>query len=84
LDDELVSPEQSPEEALHETERNEIIQHAIMKLTPDQRSVIVLRHFMDLSYAQMSATLGVTETKVKARLFSGRQRLRKILLKQGL
>jgi RNA polymerase sigma-70 factor (ECF subfamily) len=84
LDDELVSSDQSPEDALHETERNEIIQHAIMKLTPEQRSVIVLRHFLDLSYAQIGTTLGVTETKVKARLFSARQRLRKMLLKQGL
>jgi RNA polymerase sigma-70 factor, ECF subfamily len=84
LNDEHVSLDRSPEDALQETERNEIIQQAIMKLTPEQRSVIALRHFMDLTYTQMGATLGITETKVKARLFSARQRLRKMLLKQGL
>jgi RNA polymerase sigma-70 factor (ECF subfamily) len=84
LDDELVSVDASPEEVLHNAERDEIIQQAIMKLSPEQRSVVVLRHFMDLSYAQMGATLGITETKVKARLFSARQHLRKMLLNKGL
>lgn len=84
LDEEFASDDGSPDGILQETERNEIIQHAIMKLTPEQRSVVVLRHFMDLSYAQMGTTLGITETKVKARLFSARQRLRKMLLNKGL
>jgi len=84
LNDELISPVAAPDVALHESERSEIIQQSIMKLTPEQRSVIVLRHFMDLSYTQMSATLGITETKVKSRLFSARQHLRKMLLKRGL
>jgi len=84
LDDELVSNDGSPEHALYEAERSEIIQHAIMKLTPEQRSVIVLRHFMDLNYTQMGMTLGITESKVKARLFSARQRLRKMLVNKGL
>jgi RNA polymerase sigma-70 factor, ECF subfamily len=84
LNDELVSVDASPEDVLHNAERDEIIQQAIMKLSPEQRSVIVLRHFMDLSYAQMGTTLGITETKVKARLFSARQRLRKLLLNKGL
>lgn len=84
LDDDLVSAEGSPEDAVEETERNEIIQQAIMKLTPEQRSVVVLRHFMELTYAQTGTTLGITETKVKARLFSARQRLRKILFNKGI
>jgi RNA polymerase sigma-70 factor, ECF subfamily len=84
LNDELVSVDASPEDVLHNAERDEIIQQAIMKLSPEQRSVVVLRHFMDLSYAQMGTTLGITETKVKARLFSARQRLRKLLLNKGL
>lgn len=84
LDDELVSADASPEEALHEVERNEIIEKALMKLSPEQRSVIVLRHFMDLPYAQMSTILGITEAKVKSRLFSARQHLRGLLLNKGL
>lgn len=84
LSDEHVSTDHSPDEILHEFERNEIIQHAIMKLTPEHRSVVILRHFMDLSYDQMSSTLGITEAKVKSRLFSARRHLRTLLLKRGL
>jgi len=84
LDEETVSVDGLLDEPLHEAERNEIIQQAIMKLPLEQRSVVVLRHFMDLTYTQMSATLGITEAKVKSRLFSARQHLRRMLLKRGL
>lgn len=84
LDEELVSDIDAPDQTLQDDERTKIIQQAIMKLTPEQRSVVVLRHFMDMTYAQMSTTLGIPEIKVKARLFSARQRLRKLLLNKGL
>ncbi len=84
LSEELVSDDATPEEAYHDAERREMIQEALMRLTPDYRSVIILRHYMDLSYAQMGATLGITENKVKSRLFSARQQLRELLLKKGL
>ena len=84
LRDEHISVDDAPDKLFHEAERSEMIQEAIMKLTPELRSVVVLRHFMDLSYTQLSATLGITETKVKSRLFSARRRLRTLLLKGGL
>lgn len=84
LSEELVSNDATPEEAYHEAERKEIIQKALLKLAPDYRSVIVLRHYMDLTYAQMSEALGITEKKVKSRLFSARYQLRELLLNKGL
>lgn len=84
LSEELVSNDATPEEAYHEAERKEIIQKALLKLAPDYRSVIVLRHYMDLTYAQMSEALGITEKKVKSRLFSARHQLRELLLNKGL
>ncbi len=84
LSDEIVSTEATPEEAYHRLERQEIVQRALMKLKPDYRSVIILRHFMDLTYSQMSATLGIPEKKVKSRLFSARHQLRGLLVNKGL
>ncbi len=46
-----------------------------MELPPDYREVLVLRHFAELSYGEMSALLGVPEKKVKSRLYTARQRL---------
>jgi RNA polymerase sigma-70 factor (ECF subfamily) len=84
LTEELQSQEHTPEEAFHESERKEIIHQALQALSPDFRSVVVLRHYMDLTYSQISATLGITEKKVKSRLFTARQRLRGLLLNKGL
>lgn len=84
LSEELVSNEPTPEEAYRDAERKEIIQGALSKLAPDYRSVVVLRHYMDLTYAQMSETLGITEKKVKSRLFSARHQLRELLFNKGL
>jgi len=84
LDEEIPSVDGSPDEQVQRRERTEMIQQAVLTLTPEQRSVVVLRHFMDLSYTQMSATLGITEARVKSRLFSARQHLRKLLVKRGL
>jgi RNA polymerase sigma-70 factor (ECF subfamily) len=84
LSDELISSDARPDEVYGQAEQKEIIQSALMKLKPDHRSVIILRHYMDLTYAQMSATLGITEKKVKSRLFSARHQLRELLLNKGL
>ncbi len=84
LSDEIVSNDETPEEAFHQVERREIIQSALMRLKPDYRTVIVLRHFMDLTYAQMSAALGIPEKKIKSRLFSARHQLRGLLANRGL
>jgi RNA polymerase sigma-70 factor (ECF subfamily) len=42
--------------------------------------VLVLRHFAELSYSEMSALLNLPEKTVKSRLYSARQRLSDVLL----
>jgi RNA polymerase sigma-70 factor, ECF subfamily len=84
ITEEIVSNDLIPDEAVHQVERNDIIQKALMDLPSDHRSVIVLRHFGELSYDQISTVLGIPEKKVKSRLYSARQRLREILLNKGL
>jgi RNA polymerase sigma-70 factor (ECF subfamily) len=84
LSEEIASGDPTPDEAIGEAERDEIIQQALMRLTPDLRSVIILRHFTGLTYAEMSSALSIPERKVKSRLFSARRRLRELLLNKGL
>ncbi len=52
------------------------LEEALMRLTPDLRTVIVLRHFMHLSYEDMGDILLVPAKTVKSRLYSARQALR--------
>ena len=72
----------TPLDALERTERRARIQKALMALPHDYRQVVVLRHFAELSYDDIAATLGIPAKVVKSRLFTARQRLAEMLLKE--
>lgn len=56
-------------------ERRRELQRALGRLPEDQRVVIVLRYFAELSYEEIGAAVGVPQKTVKSRLFEARQRL---------
>jgi RNA polymerase sigma-70 factor (ECF subfamily) len=56
------------------------IEAALMGISPELRAVIVLRHFIQLSYRDMADILQLPEKTVKSRLYSARQLLRDRLL----
>jgi RNA polymerase sigma-70 factor (ECF subfamily) len=55
------------------------VRKALLGLPAAQRDVILLRHFAELRYDQIAATLGIPEKTVRSRLFSARQRLCELL-----
>lgn len=71
--------EGSPFDEVQNVERSELIDSALVRLSEDHRLVVVLRHFADLSYSEMSEALGVPEKTVKSRLFEARHRLGELL-----
>jgi len=79
LDPMLRAHGRDPEHAALAGELETMVQAALLELPPPQRLVVVLRHFMDLSYGEMSAVLLVPEKTVKSRLYSARERLGAIL-----
>ena len=56
-------------------ERQQAVQAALMGLSVEYREVVVLRHFTDLSYDEIAATLGIPAKTVKSRLYTARQQL---------
>ena len=68
-----------PLENVAAMERSASIEAALVRLSEDHRLVVVLRHFADLSYSEMSEALGVPEKTVKSRLFEARHRLGELL-----
>jgi RNA polymerase sigma-70 factor (ECF subfamily) len=60
------------------------IQDGLMALNDEYRTVIVLRHFSDLSYRQISEILEIPEKTVKSRLYSARQLMKDRLVARGL
>jgi RNA polymerase sigma-70 factor (ECF subfamily) len=60
------------------------LQDGLMALNEDYRTVIVLRHFSDCSYRQISEILQIPEKTVKSRLYSARQLMKEQLLANGV
>lgn len=60
-------------------ELHDRVQAALQGLSREYREVIVLRHFAELSYQEISEVSGVAEKTVKSRLFSARAQLMKLL-----
>jgi len=74
-----VDDSSNPHEAVRAAQLGAGVQAAMMRLAPDYRAVIVLRHFVDCSYREMAEILGVPEKTVKSRLFTARQLLKEWL-----
>jgi len=60
-------------------ERHQAVQSALLTLSLEYREVVVLRHFTDLSYDEIAATLGIPARTVKSRLYTARQQLGELL-----
>ncbi len=82
LDERIVSGDESPEKKYVERELEKNLQDAIAKLSTEYRTVIILRHFQELSYEEISEVLEIPVKTVKSRLFTSRQQLKEILIRQ--
>jgi RNA polymerase sigma-70 factor (ECF subfamily) len=80
LDDSQASPWQGPEEKFDTAQLCKKVQGALMLLSNDYRTVVVLKHISGCSYQQISEILQIPEKKVKSRLYSARQLMKKTLL----
>ena len=63
-----------------DSDAEERVGRALMKLKPDDRAVVVLKHFVSFSYEEISDVLGLPVKTVKSRLFTARERLRESLV----
>ncbi|NPV07513.1 MAG: sigma-70 family RNA polymerase sigma factor [Anaerolineae bacterium] len=77
---ELVDDRVSPEDAALGAELSRAIAAAVLKLPPDQRSVIVLVDFNQFNYDEAADALGLSLGTVKSRLSRARGRVREMLL----
>ncbi|MHB9058893.1 MAG: RNA polymerase sigma factor [Bacillota bacterium] len=64
---------------LPDLETTQIVHEAVATLNPEQRTVVTLRYYFDLSLAEMSNVLGVPLGTVKSRLHYAQRRLREEL-----
>ena len=71
--DELPSAQIGPEPEAELSDRSATVRQVLTALTEEQRQILVLREYMDLSYAEIASVLGVAEGTVMSRLHRARQ-----------
>ncbi len=75
----LFSEEPGPEEMAEQAERRRRVWEAVQRLSPSQRSAIVLRCYLGLKEREIATQLGSSPGTVKRYLYEARKRLRLIL-----
>jgi RNA polymerase sigma-70 factor (ECF subfamily) len=75
----LVDPGLQPDQVLEQKETRQIILKAISSLPPGQRAAIVMRYYLEMSLADMSARTGRPLSTIKWWLRDARQRLRSLV-----
>ncbi len=76
----LLGQETSPSEAAIRAERKIQLQEALNRMDPTDREVLALRHFEQLSSAEVAQVLGIKDAAVRQRYFRALERLKRILV----
>jgi RNA polymerase sigma-70 factor (ECF subfamily) len=79
LDDSAFS---RPGEALERAEQEQRIQHALNRLSPEHRAVLILKDMEGQKYEAMAEILGVPVGTIRSRLHRARAELRGLLEKE--
>lgn len=79
-----VQASTDPSRGLEMKELRQKVWKALMRLSENQREILVLREYQDLSYGEISEVLGVPTGTVMSRLHRARSALRKVLSKGDL
>ena len=75
----FVDQRPNPEESCRQRERTELLNKAIHGLGPKIRTTILLRDIEERSVEETAQILGASVSAVKARVFQGRRKLRRII-----
>ena len=79
LDESIAADGKPVDELLQDDQMVQRLERALMLMKFEYRTVLILRHFQDLSYREIADVLDIPEKTVKSRLFSARQDLKDIL-----
>ncbi len=66
----------TPEQYAEREELRRQVWESLRRLDPSHREILILREFQELSYAEISAVLGIPRGTVMSRLHEARQKLR--------
>lgn len=76
---ELIDPAPNPEQRVADDQRSARIAGGLASLSQDKREVVVLRDFLDLSYAEIANILNIAPGTVMSRIHRARVELKEVL-----
>ena len=74
-----ISPLLTPDEIFEEHEMRDVLWKALMQLKEEDREIILLKEFNEMSYREIAEVLKIPLGSVMSRLFYSRKKLAKIL-----
>ena len=75
----LIDPNPRPEQSVEYKETHETILKAIQRLKPEQRAVVMMRYYLEMSESEMSSKMNRPLSTVKWWLREARKRLRNLI-----
>jgi RNA polymerase sigma-70 factor (ECF subfamily) len=82
LDEDVVSEGHTTEELVDEHQLQGMVEAGLMQLKLEERVILVLSHFQELSYSEIGYILNIPDKTVKSRLYSARQALKNKLIRK--
>lgn len=73
-----------PSATLEREEARRAVQHALLRLPPDQREVLVLKEYEGLKFREIAEVLGCPESTVKSRMYQALSTMKTSLARQGI
>ncbi len=73
----MVAPKENPD-------LRELMDHALLQLTPERRDVFIMKHKLNLNYEEISLVLDIPTGTVASRLHGAIKDLRTALIRSGL
>lgn len=83
LEEVMVAHSLTPAEHAVVVDESDRVGIALMGLNPEDRAMVLLKHFEGFSYKEIGYILEIPVKTVKSRLYTARQRLKDILLTKG-
>lgn len=74
-----ISPLATPDQIFEEHEMREVLWKALMKLKGEDREIILLKEFNEMSYQEISDVLDIPIGSVMSRLFYARKKLARMM-----
>ncbi len=80
----MLTDGQTPESELMKQERITAVRMAVLEMPQPDREIFLRHYYYLQTSAQIAAVLGMKDSTVRARLLRGRNKLRQMLMKEGI